>query len=237
MPKSVVKWRKVRSQQKSTPRLLQGLSGQGWASVQLEAGDSASLGRQLLDLASILGTPQPTRGKALVDRLIPQKRDQAPPKSLSASAGLAEQPWHVDLAHCQVPAHYIALACEHEGSSPVPTELAHWKNLLDIADYEAGHAEPFLVRNGRGSFYATMLAREQKFLRYDPGCMQPMTQAAKALMRKLCGKGIDPIVRIDWQPGLAVIIDNWRMLHRRLDAHRAQDRVLLRVSVIGDSKR
>lgn len=219
-----------------TPCVLQDLFRQGWAFVQLEADDSASLVRQLLELASTLGTPQPTRGKVLVDRLMPQKKDQAHPKSLSASTGLGEQPWHVDLAHCQTPARYIVLACEREGSNPIPTELAYWESLLDIADHEAAHTEPFLVRNGSYSFYATMLTQSQQFLRFDPGCMQPMTGGAKALMSKLCGRKIDPTLRINWKPGQAVIIDNWRMLHRRLRAHGAQDRVLLRISVTGENK-
>lgn len=217
--------------------LLHHLSDEGWAFAQLEPGNSARLGRQLLELATVLGRPQPARGRALVDRLMPQEEDRAQPNSLSATTGLAKQPWHVDLAHCHVPARYIALACEREGSSSVPTELVPWKNVLDIADHEACRCEPFLVRNGRGSFYATLLTEGRQFLRFDPGCMQPMTRGARVLMNKICGRRIDPTVRIDWRPGLAVVIDNWRMLHRRQDAHGAQDRVLLRASVMGGNER
>ncbi len=219
------------------PHVIQDLDRQGWASVQLDDGDSVSIGRQLLDLASALGLPQPTRGKALVDRLVPKTLEQAQPNSLSASTGLGEQPWHTDLAHRQIPARYIALACEFEGSTAVSTELAHWATLLDPTDYEASHTEPFLVRNGRKSFYSTLLAPGRQFLRFDPGCMQPMTQRAKGLMSKLCGKTMEPTYRIDWRRGLTVIIDNSWMLHRRLDAHGAQDRVLMRVSVMGDITR
>ena len=82
-----------------------------------------------------------------------------------------------------------------------------------------------------------MLTYRREFIRYDPGCMQPMTLGASTLMKKLSGKRVEPIVRIDWRPGLAVIIDNWKLLHRRLDARGAQDRVLLRVSVTGENKK
>lgn len=217
--------------------VLQDLYRQGWGLVQLKAGDTVSLGRQLLGIASILGTSQQTRSKALVDRLIPQEKDQAHPKSLSASTGLGVQPWHVDLAHFQTPARYIILACECKGSNPVPTELAYWKSLFDTADQEAALTEPFLVRNGSHSFYATILTRSQQYLRFDPGCMQPVTKGAKALMSKLSGKKINPALRIDWKPERAVVIDNWRMLHRRLDAHSAQGRVLLRVAVTSEGGR
>ena len=213
--------------------MLQDLFRQGWGFTQLEAGDTDSLERQLLELASTLGTPQPTRSKTLVDRLVPQKKDQAHPNSLSASTGLGVQPWHIDLAHFQTPARYIIFACECEGGNQVPTELVYWKSLLDLVDYESAHTEPFLVRNSSCSFYATMLTQSQGFLRFDPGCMQPVTEGAKTLMKKLCGKRIKPTLRINWKPGQVVIIDNWRMLHRRLNAHSAQDRVLLRVSLKG----
>lgn len=219
------------------PRLLKRLFKHGWAFVQLEVANVTSLGTQLFDLATTLGTPQSTRSNALMDRLIPQKKGQANPKSLSSVTGLTGQPWHVDLAHFKIPAHYIVLMCERKGSNPVATELVYWKNLIDIADYDDAHTEPFLVRNGKSSFYATMLTYRQEFIRYDPGCMQPMTLGASTLMKKLSGKRVEPIVRIDWRPGLAVIIDNWRLLHRRLDARGAQDRVLLRVSVTGDNKK
>lgn len=217
--------------------VLQDLSKHGWGFVQLKAGDSDSLGRQLLQIASVLGTPQLTRNKALVDRLIPLEKDQAHPKSLSALTGLGVQPWHVDFSHCQTPARYIILACEHEGSNPVHTELVYWTSLFDAADQEAALAEPFLVRNGCHSFYATILTHSQQYLRFDPGCMQPVTKGAKKLMGKLSSKNINPIVQIDWESERAVIIDNWRMLHRRLDAHGTEGRVLLRVSVTGEGRR
>lgn len=201
--------------------------------IQLESRDPIGLERQLLELATRLGTPVPTRGRTLVDRLIPQQERRARTSSLSAITGLAEQPWHIDLAHHQVPVHYIVLACESEGSSPVPTNLVSWKNVIDIADHDACCTEPFLVRNGAASFFATLLTRWQQFFRFDPGCMQPMTRGGKALMSKICSKRIDPAARIDWRPRLTLVIDNWRMLHRRQDAHGAQDRVILRVSVMG----
>ena len=215
---------------------LQDLCRQGWGSMQLEAGNTILLERQLLDIASVLGAPQPTRNKELVDRLIPHKKNQAFPNSLSASTGLDIQPWHIDLAHSQTPVRYIILACEREGSKPVPTELAYWSSLIDIADQEAAHTEPFLVRNGSHSFYATILTRSQQYLRFDPGCMIPVTRDAKILMDKLSGKRIKPALRIKWKLGSAVIIDNWRMLHRRLDAHGTQDRMLLRISVAEEEK-
>jgi alpha-ketoglutarate-dependent taurine dioxygenase len=189
----------------------------------------------LLNIASILGTPQPNRNKSLVDRLIPQEKDQAHPKSLSALTGLGIQPWHVDLAHYQTPARYIILACERKGSNPVATELVCWTSLIDAADQEAALAEPFLVCNGCHSFYATILTHSRQYVRFDPGCMQPVTKGAKMLMRKLSSKNINPNLRIDWKSDRAIIIDNWRILHRRLDAHGTQGRVLLRVSVTGES--
>lgn len=215
---------------------MQELTKHGFAFVQLESCDYASLSKQFLDLASTVGVLQPTRSKLLVDSLVPLEKGQAHPKSLSALFGLGGQPWHVDLAHNKIPAQYILLMCVHVGSRPVATELVYWKNLLDIDDHNAAHTETFLVRNGARSFYATILGRKQKFVRYDPGCMQPVTMGARTLMRTLLGKKVEPTVRINWRPGLAVIIDNWRMLHRRLDAHGAQDRLLLRISVMGESR-
>ncbi len=35
-----------------------------------------------------------------------------------------------------------------------------------------------------------------------------------------------------WEPGSVLVIDNWKMLHRRADASKSLDRTLYRVSVM-----
>jgi hypothetical protein len=114
--------------------------------------------------------------------------------------------------------------------------------LINVDLFLPGHchvdafSEPFLVRSGKSSFYATLLTKNRSYLRFDPGCMQGVTDKATLLMRKLLHESPPPCYSHNWEIGDLLVIDNWKMLHRRADARLSPDRTLLRVSVMGDEK-
>jgi len=93
---------------------------------------------------------------------------------------------------------------------------------------------PFLIRNGRRSFYSTVASRQRDYIRYDTACMTPVGPDGAELRETLQ----DALARswrreVDWQPGQIVVIDNWRALHGRSAAggRTSTDRKLLRVYV------
>jgi alpha-ketoglutarate-dependent taurine dioxygenase len=191
--------------------------------------------RDLLTLAATLGTPTRTRTRSVVDQLVPAHQAEARPRSLSQTTGVGPQPWHMDMAHRPVPARYLVLGMLECSDDTAATELLDAKQLLQDGLIEAASTEPFLVRTGAKSFYATIKAKGQPFLRFDPGCMQGATGRARALITALCEQSVPPTHVHHWGRGSVLVLDNWKILHRRTDASDDLSRVLFRICVQGDS--
>jgi hypothetical protein len=208
------------------------LEVRGWALSRRLQLDGAMAAEHCLALANGLGTPIATRGRGLVDVLVPRTPKQSRARSLSAQVGTGPQPWHVDLSHCAVPARYLVMCCLRVGQRQVATELLDRQDFLQSRDIGDAASEPFLVRSGPCSFYGTILEGPKRFLRFDPGCMQGATKRAGELMRRLLDQATCPSYVHRWAVGDILIIDNWRLLHRRTDASESSERTLLRVTVM-----
>ncbi len=215
-----------------TPEERETLGARGWISVQVKASDSHEFRLSLLGIGQSLGTPVPTRTRGLVDELTPLKMHEASSRSLSRITGTGQQPWHMDLAHRLEPARYLVMGMHQSAKETACTELLESSTLIPKNLQDEAHSEPFLVRTGAQSFYATITAKRQSFLRFDPGCMQGATKRAEALMQKLLDQDLKPGYTHTWEAGSVLVIDNWKMLHRRADATKSASRTLYRVSVM-----
>lgn len=125
----------------------------------------------------------------------------------------------------------MILACLSPGAADRPTLLLDTKRLpLNKAKRDL---LPFRIKNGRNSFFGTILSKCRSFVRFDPGCMVPLdTDGERAL--NVFSKAHWPsyIEEIGWSEGRAVIIDNWRILHGRGSARTLdRDRILLRILI------
>lgn len=138
----------------------------------------------------------------------------------------------MDLAHKARPARYLVLGCSSVGAQQACTELLERQRFLSTTQNQVARAEPFLIRSGRHSFYGSILEGDEEYVRFDPGCMQGATKRAQLLMTQLLDSNPCPSYSHQWQVGDILVIDNWRMLHRRTDATRSLDRTLLRVTVL-----
>ena len=207
---------------------------EGWALARTDLAAPA-LNAALAVLAECLGTPMTGRGGRVIEQLNPLTSEKAHPKSLSAIHGAAGFPLHTDGAHHARPPRFIALACEHAGSNPVPTVLTRfWEVMLDRREIAELGAAPFLVRNGRCSFYTTISEKAGILVRYDRGCMEPATIQSGELAARLDQALLQAPWHIhDWRMGDILVVNNWRVLHGRgKDAGEASsDRTLLRVSI------
>lgn len=217
------------------PAKLAALRSRGWTCVDCAAVDTESFKRDLLTLAATLGTATRTRTRSVVDELVPVSQREAQPRSLSRITGTGAQPWHMDMAHRPVPARYLVLGMLTCSSSTASTELLDAELLLPHGLCEAASTEPFLVRTGAKSFYATIKGKGQPFLRLDPGCMEGATERAKGLMALLVELNAPPTYVHRWTPGSVLLLDNWKVFHRRADARDDPTRVLFRISVLGES--
>ena len=134
----------------------------------------------------------------------------------------------------------MLLRCANPGSESRPTLLV---DSREIAWKERERREferiVWRVRNGRGSFLASAVFKNGLGLRYDADCMLVAAQGfgppAARFVESLAG--LVPIA-IEWDSRLALIVDNWRMLHGRASASGADAgiRRLERVLVTEDDR-
>jgi Taurine catabolism dioxygenase TauD, TfdA family len=207
---------------------------QGWFKSRVPGaiGDVQSYAEKI---GMLLGEPIMSRSRAIVERLAPTPEVEAHAKSLSAVYGLGSFPMHTDGAHRLEPPRFIVLVCASPGINPVPTILLRFNHLrFTRSERMLLDATPFLVRNGKRSFYSTITSASRSFVRFDEGCMVPQDRSGQSLFRTITHRCRNaPIFSINWRLGDYIVIDNWHVLHGRgVGASEASpDRGLLRVSV------
>lgn len=211
------------------------LSAHGWAKIQPPGTDEDGFRASVIEVASKLGDLVPGRKRAIVERLTPRDHGTAYTSSLSAHYGLGAFPLHVDGSHWAVPARYIVLACVDAGEENTPTLLCDRTSIRLSADQERlTRSALFHIQNGRRSFYAGIRSSDDRYIRYDPGCMRPVSPEASDALEIFSARMVqDNVMSFPWRSGEILIIDNWRMLHGRGSAASAGfSRVLLRCTVL-----
>lgn len=206
--------------------------GIGWRCYTTSAATETEIADLLLGFARRIGTPMPGRSGKLIEPIVPRNEETAESRSLSAKHGLGELPFHMDSGHRLRPARLLLIGCVSPGHSHARTRIVDTRELVFTAsERELLASAPLLVRTGRRSFYSTILDRKRPFLRYDPGCMEPVDprgEEAMVVMRDTLARA--RVCLHDWFPGEVLMIDNWRMLHGRTAAS-ADGRLLLRIGV------
>jgi alpha-ketoglutarate-dependent taurine dioxygenase len=186
-------------------------------------------------IARQLGEMIPSRNEKHVELLAPTEESSAHSRSLSATHGRGSFPMHTDGAHWIQPPRFVVLVCVSPGTRPVPTTLLRFRDLAVSTDERVRlEATPFLVRNGRRSFYSTICSASRPFIRFDEGCMFPQDTAGQEILRVVGHRSRETaFVPIDWRTGDFLVLDNWNVLHGRGlgDTEASPNRKLLRVSV------
>ena len=187
----------------------------------------------LVSVAECIGRPVIFSCGNMIEYLVPTDPDRARPRSLSKRFGKGKLPFHVDMAHWLIPCRYILLACVDAGTDGAATLLAS----INYSSFTEGtlataNQEQYLVQNGRNSFFSTVLNTKREFVRFDPGCMEPVTENGSEIIKVVgSGKMLKMVIRIVWEPGMILLVDNWHILHSREDANNDSERKLLRVCV------
>jgi hypothetical protein len=185
--------------------------------------------------ADQLGAPVTGRAGRAIEPLVPTQPMQANAKSLSRVHGLGAFPMHTDGAHRVTPPRFVVLVCASPGTTPVPTVLLRFSDLEFSGSERARfEAAPFLVRNGRRSFYSTICSTSRPFVRFDEECMVPQDASGKTSARLIAQRAKDVgFTSVHWRAGEVLLIDNWNVLHGRGLATpvASSDRKLFRVSV------
>jgi hypothetical protein len=105
--------------------------------------------------------------------------------------------------------------------------------LLNKANEDILYSAAFLVRNGRRSFFASILSHSRPFIRLDMGCMRATCDDGAAALATFDKKNWqNQIERVHWAKGDVVILDNWRILHGRAGNNEVDEsRTIYRVSI------
>lgn len=215
------------------PKFLTTLAERGWALLVERSSEANAIVREIGRIGDLLGRRAVGRSRALEEMIEPQSPDQAHPRSLSSSYGLNALPLHAELSHRLRPCRYLLLGCIDPGSASVATTLLDWRTLgFSIDELSLLESAPILVRNGRRSFYSTVLSPGHAFLRYDPACLEAVDErgrtALKIVDRRLAGGSP---ARHQWCRGDILIIDNWRVLHGRTPSEQGSARRLARILI------
>ena len=214
-------------------RHLGPLAERGWSLYNSEGADADATVHELDKLGHCLGTRVAGRAGSLEEVVQPRAAIDAHPRSLSARYGLDALPLHTELGHRARPCRYLLLGCIDPGSPAAATMLLDWR-ALGFSREELGLLEdaPVLVRNGRRSFYSTILSSGAAFLRYDPGCLEAVDERGREALafveRRIAGA---PPEAHHWRRGDILIIDNWRVLHGRSPSDQGSGRRLARILI------
>lgn len=204
----------------------------GWAHVGGIPLDDVS--NAVWSVAKVLGPVVHGRWGKPVETIRPQASENAPLASLSAQFGFGVLPFHIDGSHRAVPCRYIVLGCLESSPQPVPTLLVRREVIaFDAFERRLARTAIFHISNGRNSFYASICGADQRYIRYDPGCMRPTSESARSALRLFEFSRLVPYsVAFQWTRGDVLVIDNWRTLHGRGCAQEnAQRRSLVRCTV------
>ena len=216
-----------------TANLLPALQRAGWVKARAGTGDLRTLSRFLKTIALRLGTPVSHR-RRMVKKIFPRRAEAGNPNSLSGKYGLTPFPLHCDTSHWPIPCRFVLLACVSPGSFPTSTLLLDTSEMnLSAEERSLALSAVFLIRNGRNSFYSSILSSSRHFIRFDPGCMEAIGKEGNAAMELYSyAKQKDRVRKIPLDVGDVIAIDNWRILHGRGERSSvATDRMLLRVLI------
>lgn len=167
-----------------------------------------------------------TLGRTTIDQAL-RPRATGAGWSLSDVYGYAEFPWHTDAAVALRPPRWFVL------SAVGTTEHTQTEVVLPpagvLSRMACSHLR-VLSRNGRVRYLPAAVRERYGYrLRWDPRVASP---SLPHLLEEV--QALSPTDAIEWHPGVSVIIDNHRMLHRRPAVGADQDRNLIRYYVRTD---
>lgn len=175
-----------------------------------------------LDAVSLLGCVLTLEGFSAVQELRPHAKSSAPPNTYSGNFGTGEFPMHTDLAHWAVPPRYLALRCI-KGAPEVATSVFDGSVMVDAigeTSLRRTLVQPRRpLRNGKPllRLFDYFEGDDVGVLRWDSIFLRPATvdseKTHSLVARYIASAVAQEVVLLN--PGDTLIVDNWRMIHRR----------------------
>jgi hypothetical protein len=175
-----------------------------------------------VEAVSSLGSVLTLEGFSVVQELRPHAKSNATPNTYSGNFGIGEFPMHTDLAHWASPPRYLVLRCI-KGAPEVATGVFDGHMMID--DIGSTSLRRTLVQPRRPLRNGKQLLRLLDYLegygtgivRWDSIFLHPAT-ADSEKMYSLVEKYLTSVAAQEvvlLSPGDTLIVDNWRMIHRR----------------------
>lgn len=191
----------------------------------------------LIELARSIGNPIENSDGGLLRVLRVVASGSARPWTLSASFGRGSFPLHTDTAFWSLPARFLVMRAS--GDLRRPTTVCPFRALFKLAGdglLNATRKSVWTLKTAMGPVYCEMAFRlpdQRSGLRYDRQCMNPANASAQEVDEYIssgqCGQVIQ---EIRWSEDLALVIDNWQVLHGRgPEPAREEERILERIYV------
>jgi alpha-ketoglutarate-dependent taurine dioxygenase len=190
------------------------LQGQGWTVVR-----GVTSQTKLMDLARAIGRPKPSPTGELIKLLTPRPAAESRIRTLSAEYGEGEFPLHTDTAFWPLPSRYLIFRAV--GDLRRPTVILSFSKLLQELGTEFRNLAERSIWSSKTperAFYCSMTFKvgDERCWRYDSQCMFPVNTAAVQVAQVLRSRM--PAIRkgdLDWSEGIALVLDNWKILHGR----------------------
>ncbi|WP_020590591.1 TauD/TfdA family dioxygenase [Kiloniella laminariae] len=111
--------------------------------------------------------------------------------------------------------------------------LVDWRRLrFSQKELDFLESAPVLVRAGQRSFYSTILSSDRMFFRFDPGCLEAVTERGRAALTLVEQRLEDSVPEVHyWSKGDILIIDNWTIMHGRASVNQGSGRRLGRILI------
>lgn len=193
---------------------LNELEEKGWTLV-----NGVSSGDELLALARVLGTPQPSPNGELIKDIKRVPEGEAPQGSQSSIYGPGRFPLHTDTVFWPMPVRYVLL--RGYGDVRRPTTAMSFRELLQNSDdafLEKAARSVWTVGSAAKGFYCSLKLSHcgVEVWRYDSDLMLPGNAAARDVsdaLRSMVHN--EDVHEIHWTGDVAAVLANWRVLHGR----------------------
>lgn len=191
---------------------------------------------ELLAIARSIGRPLLSPTGELVKEIMPKSKGEARLGTASAHHGTGAFPLHTDTAFWPLPCRYVVMRAY--GDCRRATTVLRFQDVFRINPSKLAmlvERSVWRIKTPSASHYCSMQFRHGKDIgwRYDEHCMVPVNKAATIANTELPQALARCEVRnIEWSGTVALILDNWQVLHGRAMAPpNEQVRILQRIYV------
>ncbi len=190
----------------------------------------------ILAAARSLGTPFTPAGMPDIQTLRPRELSEAPSNTYSGNFGTGAFPFHTDMAHWHRPPRYMLFVCIVPDPQ-VATRIVRWRDVNERVDAGCLSRARFRPRRPQQGAMYRLRARDGDIHRWDSLFILPDNQSGRQLRDEMLALDLGALCKdivLD-RCGMALVIDNWRVLHARSPIAPTSPRVVKRVYIEGDS--